>query len=150
MHTIEQEANQELDRYLELCHEFGPGLSMFSPRVDAVWHQRLSDRHQYLESCRALDIAPIGHISAGAATAPAGTEWVAEYERRWGHLSDVWFMDEIDTVNEDERSKYMASRSHKAIATGCCQDTSWIPESCCQDTSWNPEPCCQDTSTSPA
>jgi hypothetical protein len=123
---------RELDRYLLLCSEMGPGLSMFSERIDAAWHQRLEMPDEYESSCLSLGIAPIGHVSAEEATLPSTLDWVNTYEARWGPLPEQWFADAEGRVDGVARQAYLSSRS--VASTGCCQDTEWTPLGCCQDT----------------
>lgn len=141
--VAERDVERELDRYLILCSELGPGLSMFSERIDEAWHERLDETDAYEASCRALGIAPIGHLPAEEAEAPATHEWVSTYEERWGLLPEAWFANAVGIVDGEARDLYLSSRT--ITSAGCCQDTEKLPVGCCQDTEWAPLGCCQDT-----
>ena len=127
-------AEVELNRFLTLCAEIGPGLSMFSEQIDEVWHRRLEDADAYVASCMALGIKPIGHVSTLEAVHPATTEWVASYEARWGLLSEAWFRNADGDLDRQARSRYLAAPRSATLPVACCGDTEWIPTACCGDT----------------
>lgn len=100
----------ELGRFFQLtpypaARDEAGAMPMFSPFVDAVWHQMLSENPKvYEEFCREHAGAVIGH-------APWSGEgrvgWIGAYERRYGQLPKVWFADATGMVAQQAWASYM-------------------------------------------
>ncbi|WP_431781020.1 hypothetical protein [Streptomyces chumphonensis] len=78
---------------------------MFSPAVDAAWHQMLATS-QYVALCQETAGQPIRHV-ANNGHGPIG--WVTSYEEMYGPLPQIWFTDARGVVNHDAEASYRQS-----------------------------------------
>lgn len=102
-------ATTELRRFLTITGQrFSNGLSapeMFSPAVDAAWHELLGTP-QYEALCQETAGQPIRHV-ANNGHGPIG--WVAAYQTAYGPLPEIWFTDAHGTVDEQAVARYRDS-----------------------------------------
>ncbi|TVL88432.1 hypothetical protein [Streptomyces sp. SAJ15] len=99
-------ATTELGRFLTITGQrFKTGQSapeMFSPAVDAAWHDLLGTL-AYEALCRETAGQPIGHV-ANNGHGPIG--WVAAYEEAYGPLPEIWFTDADGNVDRGAIARY--------------------------------------------
>lgn len=118
------EAKEELKKYFSLQYE---NAVMFSKYIDEVWHD-LIENHQaeYVE----LSTSACGMIVSHVAIANHGNPtqeilWIDEYEKRYGELPEIWFMDKDGTVDENVYTEY--KKSNRVILH---PDSLLIPTTC--------------------
>ena len=75
---------------------------MFSPAVDAAWHEMLGTP-QYANLCQETAGQPIGHV-ANNGRGPIA--WVTDYETAYGPLPQIWFTDTDGNVDQDALAGY--------------------------------------------
>jgi hypothetical protein len=96
----------ELSRFLTITgRRLANGQSapeMFSPAVDAVWHQMLGTP-AYAALCQETAGRPIGHVPNNGHGPIA---WVSAYEAAYGPLPEIWFTDADGTVDQDALTRY--------------------------------------------
>ncbi|MDQ1005764.1 hypothetical protein QFZ82_000249 [Streptomyces sp. V4I23] len=99
-------ATIELRRFLTITGQrFKDGQStpeMFSPAVDAAWHDMLGTP-AYEALCRETAGQPIRHVVNNGRGPIA---WVAAYEAAYGPLPDIWFTGAHGTVDEQAVTRY--------------------------------------------
>ncbi|MFK0238554.1 hypothetical protein [Streptomyces vinaceus] len=99
-------ATRELRRFLTITGQrFKDGQSapeMFSPAVDAAWHEMLGTP-DYDVLCQETAGQPIRHV---ANNGHGPIAWVAAYEAAYGPLPDIWFTDAHGTVDEPTLARY--------------------------------------------
>ncbi|MFE3881809.1 hypothetical protein ACFXPQ_02595 [Streptomyces lydicus] len=99
----------ELRRFLTITGQrFDNGQSapeMFSPAVDAVWHELLGTP-QYADLCQETAGRLIGHAATGGRGPNA---WVTAYEEAYGRLPEVWFTDADGNVDQEAIARYRAT-----------------------------------------
>ncbi|MFC0601106.1 hypothetical protein [Streptomyces palmae] len=102
-------ATSELRRFLVIAgRRLRNGQSaaeMFSPAVDAVWHQMLGTP-QYQALCRETAGRPIGH-AANKGQGPIS--WVTAYEEAYGPLPEIWFTDAEGRLDHEAIARYRAT-----------------------------------------
>jgi len=99
-------ATEELHKFFSLINGEEPSrFKMFSPAVDAVWHDLLHRPDEYrafLENAGA---------SAGLGHAPASgfgvISWVEKYHAIYGQLPEIWFKDAEGNLNDGIYSTYL-------------------------------------------
>ncbi|MFF8790781.1 hypothetical protein [Streptomyces sp. NPDC015125] len=79
-----------------------PAPEMFSPAVDAAWHELL-DTPQYAALCQESAGRPIGHT---ATSGHGPISWVTAYEEAYGPLPQIWFTDADGNVDQDALARY--------------------------------------------
>lgn len=88
--SLIQSCQLELGRFFQLFGEGVKGLTMPSELVDSVWHNMLENESEYKKFCMKHAGKRVGHDQdPGEGT----VRWVHEYEKRFGSLHPVWFMD---------------------------------------------------------
>ncbi|MER7045363.1 hypothetical protein [Streptomyces jumonjinensis] len=96
----------ELRRFLTITGQrFDNGQSapeMFSPAVDAAWHELLGTP-AYAALCQETAGQPIGHT---ANNGHGPISWVAAYEETYGPLPDIWFTGTDGNVDQDTLVRY--------------------------------------------
>ncbi|EFL15757.1 hypothetical protein [Streptomyces sp. C] len=111
-------ATIELGRFLTITgRRFRDGESapeMFSPAVDAAWHEILGTP-EYKALCLETAGRPIRHVENNGAGPIA---WVATYEAAYGALPEVWFADADGTVDETAVARYR--ETGKVVAEWDC------------------------------
>ncbi|MGW2276752.1 hypothetical protein [Streptomyces sp. NPDC001770] len=102
-------ASTELRRFLTITgRRFKDGLSapeMFSPAVDAAWHDLLGTS-TYEAFCQETAGQSIGHVSNSG---HGPISWVSAYEEAYGPLPEIWFTDADGHVNQDTLAHYRAT-----------------------------------------
>ncbi|MEU0842030.1 hypothetical protein ABZ370_21520 [Streptomyces sp. NPDC005962] len=78
---------------------------MFSPAVDAAWHEMLGTP-QYAALCQETVGRPIGHV---AANGHGPIAWVSAYEEAYGPLPQIWFTDAGGNVDHDAIARYRST-----------------------------------------
>jgi hypothetical protein len=102
-------ATAELRRFLTITGqrlkngESAP--EMFSPAVDAAWHEMLGTP-QYAALCQETNGQPISHV---ANNGHGPIAWVAAYEEAYGPLPQIWFTDTDGRVDEEAIARYRAT-----------------------------------------
>lgn len=79
-----------------------PAPEMFSPAVDAAWHELLGTPH-YTVLCQETVGQPIGHAVTGGR---GSISWVSVYEEAYGPLPEIWFTDADGKVDQDALARY--------------------------------------------
>ncbi|MFD0355244.1 hypothetical protein ACFVHW_16120 [Streptomyces sp. NPDC127110] len=99
-------ATLELRRFLIITGQrFKNGQSapeMFSPAVDAAWHDMLGTP-AYDVLCQETAGQPIRHV---ANNGHGPIAWVAAYEAAYGPLPEIWFTDAHGNVDEQAVARY--------------------------------------------
>lgn len=102
-----EKAMVELARYLQIAADRadrGRSTPMFSPYIDAVWHDALTNPATYAE----FSLQHIGEVldhrhDEGRGVVP----WVADYEQRFGSpLPAAWFAGEDGTLDDEALAAY--------------------------------------------
>lgn len=79
-------------------------LPMFSPFIDAAWHQLQHAPDDLDRFCREHASGPVRHLTTGG----TGTiEWVAAYEAAYGPLPLIWFTDADGNLDVATRAAYL-------------------------------------------
>ncbi len=98
-----ERAEVELGKFLTLVGEGVDNLTMASQYVDEVWHAKLDDPEAYAAFCATTAGTYVSHEPGNG----EGTiEWTSEYERRFGKLDDVWFMDKEGNLDKTALADY--------------------------------------------
>lgn len=96
----------ELGRFLTIAgRRFAagqPAPEMFSPAVDAAWHELL-DSPGYPAFCAEHAGRSIGH-APGSGAGPVS--WVRDYEALFGVLPELWFTDRDGRVDREGVARY--------------------------------------------
>ncbi len=98
-------AHTELEKVFHLSNS-GIKVEMFSKAIDSVWHDMLKNKEEYKDFCNKTIGRYIKHIKApdfGEIT------FTSEYEKRYGKLDSIWFMDENGKIDITLQSKYKNS-----------------------------------------
>lgn len=102
-------ATTELHRFLTITGQRlkngQPMPQMFSPAVDAAWHEML-DTPAYAALCQETAGQPIRHV-ANNGYGPIA--WVAAYEAEYGPLPEIWFTDAEGTVDDQALARYRST-----------------------------------------
>jgi hypothetical protein len=99
-------------------------LEMFSPAVDAAWHELLGTP-QYKVLCEETTGRPIGHT---ANNGHGPISWVTAYEEACGPLPEIWFTD-TDTdgnVDRDTLARYRETGTVVAESAAVSQDALYV------------------------
>lgn len=111
----------ELRRFLTITGQrLASGQSapeMFSPAVDAAWHEMLGTP-RYEALCQETAGRPIGHF---ASNGHGPIAWVAAYEAAYGPLPQVWFTDADGNVDQEAVARYRATGT--VVAEWDCSPT---------------------------
>ncbi|MGW2103638.1 hypothetical protein ACWCPX_39400 [Streptomyces olivaceoviridis] len=114
-------ATTELRRFLTIAGQrFSNGQSapeMFSPAVDAAWHEMLNTP-AYTALCLETAGQPIRHV---ANNGHGPIAWVSAYEAAYGPLPDIWFTDAHGNVDQDAIARY--SETGTVVAEWDCSPT---------------------------
>ncbi|MFI0220049.1 hypothetical protein [Streptomyces lydicus] len=99
-------ATTELRRFLTITgqrfNDGQPAPEMFSPAVDAAWHEMLGTP-AYAALCQESANQPIGHA---ANNGHGPISWVTAYEEAYGPLPEIWFTDADGHVDQDALARY--------------------------------------------
>ncbi|MFI1607641.1 hypothetical protein ACH4YN_36935 [Streptomyces griseofuscus] len=111
-------ATTELRRFLTITGQrFKAGQSapeMFSPTVDAAWHDLLGTP-AYEDLCLETAGQPIRHVATNGYGPIA---WVAAYEEAYGTLPEIWFTDADGNLDQDAVARYR--KTHAVVAEWDC------------------------------
>lgn len=121
-------AAQELARFFQLHVALDRPIEMWSKRIDSHWHDMLPDSETSratansseaveaydrfcIEACgrRIIHLKDKGH---------GPISWTAEYEKRFGKLPEIWFMNEAGVVDRPAHAHYL--RTGMVIASWDC------------------------------
>lgn len=109
--TTATTATTELRRFLTITGQrLKNGQSapeMFSPAVDAAWHELL-DTPQYAALCQEAAGQPIRHV---ANNGHGPIAWVAAYEEAYGPLPEIWFTHIDGNIDQDAIARYRETRT---------------------------------------
>ncbi|MFC7442597.1 hypothetical protein [Laceyella putida] len=101
-----QVAEEELGRFFQLFGEGVKELSMPSGFIDSVWHRLLKCQTKYKAFCLQTVGKEVGHAQdSGEGRVP----WVRDYEKRFGSLHPVWFMDAHGNLDQIVYNEYKAT-----------------------------------------
>lgn len=93
--SLESTAKVEIVKLFQMLKEGVKDLTMPSTYIDSVWHEMI-DRPEYQPFC-------MRHAAMNVIHDPASGEgeikWVKEYEKRFGKLPQVWFMNRDGVVD---------------------------------------------------
>ncbi|MGR3935308.1 hypothetical protein [Streptomyces sp. BRA346] len=102
-------ATTELRRFLTITGQrLKNGQSvpeMFSPAVDAAWHEMLGTP-QYAALCQETAGQMIGHV---ANNGHGPIAWVTAYEEAYGPLPQIWFTDAEGNVDQEAIARYRST-----------------------------------------
>ncbi|HDS2562922.1 TPA: hypothetical protein QHU55_002537 [Klebsiella aerogenes] len=118
----QQSAQEELRKVLQMACQ-GIEVQMFSRAIDSVWHSLLESRNEY----NAFSIAACGTIIGHRGGHKNGVvNFIESYERRWGELPNIWFVDENGYFDKDAYQEYIGTgivqASWNCQATHNCTD----------------------------
>lgn len=104
----ESNAARELERFFVVAEMYSKAEkeSAMMPvcLVDEVWHALLEDKDNYKAFCDNAVGTDVLHVEARG---HGVLEWVNTYETLYGSLSEVWFCDNENKVNEVWRNEYL-------------------------------------------
>lgn len=80
--------------------------SVFMPfcMVDDVWHNLLKDKERYTHLTLSLVGSKIKHLSQKG---EGEIEWVSEYEKMFGKLSEIWFTSSNGKLDSLSYQRYL-------------------------------------------
>lgn len=114
-------ASTELRRFLTIAgrrfKDGRPAPEMFSPAVDAAWHELLGTP-QYVVLCQETAGQPIGHTEKNGY---GPITWVSAYEKAYGPLPEIWFTDGDGHVDQDMLARYRTTGT--VVAEWDCSPT---------------------------
>lgn len=110
-----KEAKTELAKFFQLIKENVPNLNMPSSAIDATWHSLLKSQ-EYRSFCHQHAGQVVGHEPASG---HGLIEWTEEYEKRFGTLPMIWFIDEYGKLNHQEYNQY--KKTGKWISSWDCK-----------------------------
>ena len=105
--THKREALQELRKLFVLRRELQVNVQMWSEFVDETWHD-MSEHSGYRGFCFSAcggDVAHVREAGFGQIT------WIKDYEKRYGSLPLVWFLDRYGKVRSHLYQRYRSGRA---------------------------------------
>jgi len=106
LHTsLEATARNELAKFFIIASESDNSSKIHMPSciVDSYWHNLLTKKNQYKDFCNKYVGSDVGHISG------KGYEeivWVKKYEKRYGKLPSIWFLQPDGIFNQEGYENY--------------------------------------------
>ena len=116
--ALQEDAERELARYFALASSTPRRMEMFSPMVDGVWHDLLTEREKYRRFCHRTCGHVVRHDTTSRSEVPRLIPWVADYHRNYGSLHPVWFLDEDGQPASHLVSLYL--RTGNVVASWDC------------------------------
>ncbi|SEN02882.1 hypothetical protein [Lihuaxuella thermophila] len=114
--SLLQSAQIELGRFFQLFAEGVKGLNMPSRLIDSIWHKLYTDPAKYQNFCKEHGGVVVGHSPAKGEGA---IHWIHEYEKRFGQLHPVWFMDDQGNLDENAYHEYLTTGEWTRASWDC-------------------------------